>query len=158
MKRQKKTLLGITFLCMSFVAAAFAIDAKYQPPMQPSGDIIVDTIQTTSLTASGAVVGSSLTGGLGLANLLVNDHAGVASNLQSGDKFIIWDNGSSVNNAVTWGTILSEIVNDSFIAQFVSAPSTSSDSCELGDFAEDNTYLYVCTGTDTWRRVALSTW
>ena len=36
-----------------------------------------------------------------------------ASNLQSSDRFIIWDNGSSQNNAVPWSTILSEIANDS---------------------------------------------
>lgn len=42
----------------------------------------------------------------------INTHS-TASNLQSSDRFIIWDNGSSQNNAVTWGTVLNEIASDS---------------------------------------------
>ena len=39
----------------------------------------------------------------------------------------------------------------------VDAPSSSSDSGTAGDIAWDSDYLYVCTATGTWKRIALST-
>ena len=38
------------------------------------------------------------------------------------------------------------------------APATASSSGTTGDIAYDSDYLYVCVATDTWKRVALSTW
>lgn len=40
----------------------------------------------------------------------------------------------------------------------VAAPSTASSTGLAGTFAYDSSYFYVCTATDTWKRVALSTW
>ena len=37
-------------------------------------------------------------------------------------------------------------------------PSSASDTGTQGQIAWDANYLYVCTATDTWKRVALSTW
>jgi hypothetical protein len=38
-----------------------------------------------------------------------------------------------------------------------SAPSTSSDTGTAGDMRFDSGFLYICTATNTWKRVALST-
>ncbi|HEY0201396.1 MAG TPA: SGNH/GDSL hydrolase family protein [Burkholderiaceae bacterium] len=35
-------------------------------------------------------------------------------------------------------------------------PAASNAGCNAGDFADDANYHYVCTGTNTWKRVALS--
>ncbi len=37
-------------------------------------------------------------------------------------------------------------------------PSTADDSGVAGDIAYDSDYLYICIDTDTWKRVAISTW
>lgn len=37
-------------------------------------------------------------------------------------------------------------------------PSTASSTGRAGDIAWDSGYIYVCTGTNTWKRAALSTW
>lgn len=38
------------------------------------------------------------------------------------------------------------------------APATASSPGTSGQIVKDNNFLYICVGTDTWRRVALSTW
>jgi len=38
------------------------------------------------------------------------------------------------------------------------APSSASDTGEVGQIAVDSDYIYVCTATDTWKRVAIATW
>ena len=40
----------------------------------------------------------------------------------------------------------------------VSAPSTASSTGSLGQWAVDSSYLYVCTATNTWKRVAIASW
>jgi len=40
----------------------------------------------------------------------------------------------------------------------VSVPSTISSAGVEGQVAYDSTYFYICTATNTWRRVAISTW
>lgn len=38
------------------------------------------------------------------------------------------------------------------------APATSSSTGSTGEVRVDDTYIYVCTATNTWKRAALSTW
>jgi len=40
----------------------------------------------------------------------------------------------------------------------VTAPSSASDTGTAGDIRYDADYIYVCVATDTWKRVAISTW
>ena len=37
-------------------------------------------------------------------------------------------------------------------------PSSASDTGNAGDICWDADYIYVCIATDTWKRVAISTW
>lgn len=37
-------------------------------------------------------------------------------------------------------------------------PSSASDTGVAGTITWDASYIYVCTATDTWKRVAISTW
>lgn len=37
-------------------------------------------------------------------------------------------------------------------------PASASDTGTAGDIAWDSDYIYICTATDTWKRVAISTW
>lgn len=38
------------------------------------------------------------------------------------------------------------------------APSSASDTGVEGEIAYDSSYVYICTATDTWKRVAIATW
>jgi len=37
-------------------------------------------------------------------------------------------------------------------------PASASDTGTAGSIAYDADYLYICVATDTWKRVAISTW
>ncbi len=37
-------------------------------------------------------------------------------------------------------------------------PATASDTGNAGEWCNDASYLYVCTATNTWKRVAIATW
>jgi len=37
-------------------------------------------------------------------------------------------------------------------------PSSSSDTGTTGQIAWDSSYIYICTATNTWKRVAIATW
>ena len=39
-----------------------------------------------------------------------------------------------------------------------SVPSSASSTCTGVEVARDNSYLYICTDTNTWRRVEIATW
>ena len=40
----------------------------------------------------------------------------------------------------------------------VPVPSTATSGGQAGQWASDGTYLYICTATNTWRRVAVAAW
>jgi len=44
------------------------------------------------------------------------------------------------------------------VQQSVSAPATAASTGKAGDFAYDAGFIYICTATDTWKRVAVATW
>ncbi len=41
---------------------------------------------------------------------------------------------------------------------WVSVPASSGASGTAGDEAYDSNYLYICTATNTWKRVGIATW
>lgn len=41
---------------------------------------------------------------------------------------------------------------------WVSAPASAASTGTAGQIAYDSSYLYICTATDTWKRVAIATW
>ena len=56
--------------------------------------------------------------------------------------------------------VLSRVVNASGanvltpLVSVVATPASSTAPCNLGDFAQDGTYLYICTALNTWKRTA----
>jgi len=44
------------------------------------------------------------------------------------------------------------------IISFVPTPASANSVGAKGDVAYDDNYLYICVGTDTWKRTALTTW
>lgn len=37
-------------------------------------------------------------------------------------------------------------------------PSSASDTGIAGEIAYDSSYIYICTATNTWKRVGIATW
>lgn len=52
------------------------------------------------------------------------------------------------------GKLLAPSLND----LSVSVPATSSSDGQKGEIAYDEQYIYICVGTNTWKRANLSTW
>ena len=44
------------------------------------------------------------------------------------------------------------------VGTFVAVPASATAAGQAGQLASDANYIYVCTATDTWKRVAISTW
>lgn len=59
---------------------------------------------------------------------------------------------------VTVDTTGMRVTSGKFGIDNAQTPSASNDTCTTGQIAWDTGYLYVCTTTDTWERVAVSTW
>ena len=83
----------------------------------------------------------------------------VTSNATIGGTLTLGSTSISTSGINT-GTILSTgTVAASFLATDPSgAPASSSAAGILGSIVADANYIYVCTATDTWKRVAISTW
>ena len=66
------------------------------------------------------------------------------------------------NNKVGIGTNQPEaaldINSDSIRLRNSTAPSSATDFGHRGEIRWDTQYIYICVATDTWKRVALSTW
>jgi hypothetical protein len=81
----------------------------------------------------------------------------VASELQvdgSGDSYITGNVGIGVMSPTTKLDINSDTVR----LRTSKTPASASDTGNQGDIAWDTNYIYVCVATDTWKRVAISTW
>lgn len=155
-------------------------------PLEPTlywpGRITVDSIEAASLTASidGSQVNSGSLGsgvmlnsmtqpmaawqdnaGYAGANGLTYANTGPLSQSQPttpGSYFATIDvisGGGLVRNYLQ-GTVRTHAQMG--VLQVVSAPATASSTGTAGQVAYDASYFYVCTGTNTWKRVAISTW
>jgi len=60
----------------------------------------------------------------------------------------------------SWGTTLNTALDylDTKVGPWATVPSTATSTGTAGQVARDSSYLYVCIATNTWKRVALSSW
>jgi hypothetical protein len=54
--------------------------------------------------------------------------------------------------------VTEKLTTASFVALSSNTPTLSSSTGTPGTIVWDVNYLYVCTGTNTWKRAALSAW
>lgn len=66
--------------------------------------------------------------------------------------------GTVWRNSETGQLYLYDGTSDLEIAANAGAPASSTATGTAGQVAWDADYFYVCTATDTWKRVALATW
>tara|TARA_R110000744_G_scaffold229881_1_gene347983 strand:- start:359 stop:757 length:399 start_codon:yes stop_codon:yes gene_type:complete len=57
------------------------------------------------------------------------------------------------------GTVIFRIeANGSIMSSFQAAPASATATGVLGERRYTADYIYICTATNTWKRVAISTW
>ncbi len=92
-----------------------------------------------------------------LVPLTVNAAAAQSSNLQE------WKNyaGSELASMSSAGSLLVkklDIDGDTLRLRTSKTPSSASDTGDEGDISWDENYLYICVGTNTWKRILMSSW
>ena len=65
---------------------------------------------------------------------------------------------SSVGIGTASATAALDVNGNTFRLRTNRTPATSSASGNAGDICWDASYLYICTATNTWRRIAHATW
>lgn len=51
-----------------------------------------------------------------------------------------------------------DVFSDTLRLRTSSTPATAGDTCSTGEIVWDDGYIYVCVDTDTWKKVAITTW
>jgi hypothetical protein len=82
---------------------------------------------------------------------------------QTRNSYYVFDNNASVtrftidsNGAAKFYSSLTAA--SYFVSSLNTPPATSSSTGTIGEIRYDVSYIYVCTGTNTWKRATLSTW
>jgi hypothetical protein len=76
--------------------------------------------------------------------------------ISSGDRFLI---GTTTDNTVDRLQVNGSILSTQYkLSALNTAPATASSSGTLGEIRIDANYIYICTATNTWKRVAIATW
>ena len=130
-------------------------------------DVFSGKTATNSLLVLGsdAVNFNETNGTTLLANENLNLLAGFNHKIQFGeagnynDKMAVLDtsNGNFGINTDT-PTEKLDVNSDSIRLRTAKTPASASDTGTQGQIAWDENYMYVCTATNTWKRVALATW
>lgn len=88
---------------------------------------------------------------------LSNYTMGFAPNFSGGNNYLVSTLSGSLNPMVLYGSKI--IVGADHINISASkTPASAGATGAAGDIAFDASYIYVCTATNTWKRVAIATW
>ncbi|MBL7700665.1 MAG: hypothetical protein JNM14_00325 [Ferruginibacter sp.] len=90
------------------------------------------------------------------ADRIFNVGNGISSVLRA-DAFTILK-GGNVGIGTANPTALLDINGNTIRVRTAKTPASSADAGNTGDIAWDNDYIYICVATNTWKRVAISTW
>jgi len=122
----------------------------------PSGVNIVDLSSSTFLNVSASRISA------------FTNHVSVPD-----DDWFYWGTGTTrINGRSSTNTIFLECASNTVIeinnqsTEFFgdiylaspTVPSSASDTGAQGQIAWDSNYIYICTATNTWKRVAISAW
>jgi len=112
---------------------------------------VTGTVTAVQITSNGAVIATGA-GSFG-------DEVDIAGDLIVDTDTLFVD---AATNRVGIGTSsptnLLDVNDDSIRIRTAKTPSSASDTGTTGQIAWDADYIYVCTATDTWKRVAIATW
>lgn len=110
-----------------------------------AGTAAVQALTSTTIVASGAIR-STATGGLAIGSL-----AGV-------QRFSYGVDTAGYFNCINESDGNAGLIVSKLRITGPAAPVSASATGSVGEFAWDAAYFYVCTATNTWRRVAHASW
>lgn len=133
------------------------------------------TFQDQSTMAAGVGAGLAFVGSYGPGPATFSGIKGLKKNSTSSDfagelGFYTRINGGSITERVriddaglvgigtSTPTTYLDINGNKFRVRTAKTPSSATDTGDAGDICWDTGYIYVCTATNTWERVALATW
>lgn len=163
------------------------ITANISDTASITGNSVSSATITSSVTTSTSVTGSVTTGGVGADGTdATGDVVGPASStdtaiarfdsttgkLLKNSATTIADNGYiySPGSLETAGAIIADTISehtasagithntDKLIISTAKTPANASAAGTAGTIAWDTSYIYICTATNTWKRVAIATW
>jgi hypothetical protein len=78
----------------------------------------------------------------------------------SGSSVVLQPNGTAQLTATTTGTTIAGAVTiaSTVIHTLSATPASASATGTVGTMSWDASYIYICTATNTWKRVAIATW
>lgn len=123
--------IGITARAISGGDVILRAGATLPPPLSPAGD------RDTGVQFPGADAVALLTAGLERLRVDASGRVGIGTNAPS---------------------CLLDVADDRLRIRVTKTPASATASGAQGEICWDANYLYVCTATNTWRRVALTTW
>lgn len=104
-------------------------------------------------TFSGGVDALTLTGGV-----LTVDNLTINTNTITSTNNIDFDVPSAANALQIQQVTGNVVVAKNLVLSSPNVPSSASDTGTVGTISWDASYIYICTATDTWKRVAIATW
>jgi len=132
------------------------------------GRIFIPSTESSTGTSSGALV---VSGGVGVAKSINAGENGASHSFQGGDGgsgstiLAIKDYAGStkvnIDGVGGVGISASLVLSGSsnvFRISNAQTPASATATGTAGTIAWDTSYIYVCTATNTWKRVAISTW
>lgn len=85
--------------------------------------------------------------------------AGVAiGTWNAADGITLRESTGNVGIGTTDPTTKLDVNSDKIRVRTAKTPSSASDTGSTGDVCWDSSYVYICVGTNTWKRALLSTW
>ena len=132
--------------------------------------LTVSGTTASTTTSSGALV---VSGGVGVAGAIYagttganHSHVFTGGDLGSGSTIFAARDYNGANQFVVGGSGIVQISNSlqlngaSNVFRIVNSqtPASASATGSVGTITWDSSYIYVCTATNTWKRVAIATW
>lgn len=171
-----RTTLGVTTAASpTFTGqAVFAAGSAGTPSIAPTGDantgVYFSAADTVNISAGGtnrlAITSSAITPGTNvqiLADAGTTSLPGVAFNGDSDTGMCA--SGANELTLATAGTVRVQLNTSRPIFNYnvvnintSKTPASAGATGTLGDICWDSSYIYVCVGTNTWKRAAISTW
>lgn len=93
----------------------------------------------------------------GALQIVVQDSSALVLSTNDTERVRVSSTGN-VGIAAASPTHALDVNSDSIRVRTAKTPASASDTGTQGQIAWDANYIYICTATDTWKRVAIATW
>jgi hypothetical protein len=159
------------------ITNAFGIDILAQSGasttnvgLRNAGTTLLTNTTASTGTSSGALV---VSGGVGVAGSINagttgtnHSHVFTGGDLGSGSTILAARDSNGTNQFIVGGSGIVQITNSlqlngsANVLRLVvpQTPASATATGSVGTICWDTSYIYVCTATNTWKRVAIATW